>query len=166
MTDELETEIRRKFSQHPDVDPVNDHFLVTTTPFDASIDAESDGQAILLQVSVTAPTLDAVVADDSMAQVVREGWLETFERRIENTDGVTRTDPSPAIVALEEDDQLLSVTFHLRTEAIDQAIEDAIALVNFFEGTYVQGIIPGYDYEEPVSGLLERARDRSVSAER
>ena len=42
--------------------------------------------------------------------------------------------------------------------ALARAVEDAAALVEYVEGTYVQGVIPGYEYGDPVAGLLDRAR--------
>jgi hypothetical protein len=39
-----------------------------------------------------------------------------------------------------------------------RGVDDAAAFINYVEGTYVQGIIPGYDYREPVARLLDRAR--------
>jgi len=39
-----------------------------------------------------------------------------------------------------------------------RGVEDAAAIVNYAEGTYVQGLIPGYDYVDPVAGLVDRAR--------
>jgi len=39
-----------------------------------------------------------------------------------------------------------------------RGVDDAAALVNYVEGTYVQGLIPGYEYVDPVAGLVDRAR--------
>jgi hypothetical protein len=39
-----------------------------------------------------------------------------------------------------------------------RGVDDAAAIINYVEGTYVQGIIPGYDYVDPVAGLVDRAR--------
>ena len=33
-------------------------------------------------------------------------------------------------------------------------------MIDFVEGTYVQGVIPGYEYTEPVSDLLSAARQQ------
>ncbi len=45
-------------------------------------------------------------------------------------------------------------------EDIDErrGVDDAGALINFVEGTYAQGIIPGYEYTEPATRLIENAR--------
>ncbi|NIU71041.1 MAG: hypothetical protein GWN73_39015 [Actinobacteria bacterium] len=107
------------------------------------------------------PTLDSVVADETVAPVVEDGWFETFERRLEDVGGALRADPGEP--AVERDDRAGTVTVEATFEAArpDHGAEDAAALVGYVEGTYLEGVIPGYTYREPVAGLLERARDRS-----
>ncbi|HET7324617.1 MAG TPA: DUF5813 family protein, partial [Halococcus sp.] len=39
-----------------------------------------------------------------------------------------------------------------------RAAEAAKALIEYVEGTYVEGIVPGYSYLPPVADLLSRAR--------
>jgi len=41
-----------------------------------------------------------------------------------------------------------------------RGVDDAGALIDFVEGTYVQGVIPGYEYTAPVSDLLSAARQQ------
>jgi len=36
-------------------------------------------------------------------------------------------------------------------------------VIDYVEGTYVQGVIPGYEYGEPVAGLLDRAQQNADS---
>jgi hypothetical protein len=40
----------------------------------------------------------------------------------------------------------------------DQAVSDAKAVVDFVEATWIQGLIPGYEYDEPAASLLNRAQ--------
>jgi ATP phosphoribosyltransferase len=40
----------------------------------------------------------------------------------------------------------------------DGAADIAKAFVEYVEGTYVEGVIPGYEYADPVAGLRQRAR--------
>ncbi|MFW6045666.1 MAG: DUF5813 family protein, partial [Natronomonas sp.] len=47
----------------------------------------------------------------------------------------------------------------------DRAPEIAKAIGEFAEGTYVQGIVPGYVYQPPVSDLLSRARQTGGEGE-
>ncbi len=55
----------------------------------------------------------------------------------------------------------MTVAASFESERPDHGAEDAAALVGYVEGTYVEGLIPGYTYREPASGLLETAYERS-----
>jgi hypothetical protein len=131
-------------------------FESTTTAFDAVVTTgEVDGR-VALDVQVRVPTLSAVVVDE-VAPVVEEGWLETFELRVDDVADVTAADRDlePTV---RRDDEGVVVEATVTDLNERRAVDDAAAVVNYVEGTYVQGIIPGYDYTEPVSGLLDRAR--------
>jgi hypothetical protein len=134
-----------------------DTFVSVTTPFEASVDVdpEENGRA-RFDVTVRVPMLSQVV-EEHVADVVEEGWFETFERRVEDVGGVTRGDHdlSPA-VERRGGEAVVSVSF----DEIDprRGVDDAGALINFVEGTYAQGIIPGYEYTDPVTQLIDRAR--------
>lgn len=149
--------VTRAFRDHDVFDRVGDgRFEATTTMFDAAVAAsESDGR-IDYVVSVRVPSLSAAVEGD-VATVVEEGWLETFELRVADADGVVRGDhefdPAVDLTAGE-----VVVEFAYTDINERRGVEDAAAIINYVEGTYVQGIIPGYDYVDPVSGLVDRAR--------
>jgi hypothetical protein len=92
-----------------------------------------------------------------VAEVVAAGWLETFERRVGDVDGVVRGDHDvdPTIDATADE---VVVGFAFTDIDERRGVDDAAAIINYVEGTYVQGIVPGYDYVDPVGGLLDRAR--------
>lgn len=101
------------------------------------------------------PMLDAVVEDETVAPVVEDGWFETFERRVED---VTRVlDADVQLPKVSRDGDIIRVETRLVTEA--SGPDDAIAIVNYVEGTWVEGIIPGYDYDDRVQSIRTRARD-------
>ena len=144
-----------------DLDAVDDaedgELVVTSTPFDGRIAAvEADDGRIEFDVTVTVPTLSAVVAD-GVADVVEDGWLDTFERRIDTIGDVTAAghDLAPTV---ERDGDEVVVAESIRDLNERRGLDDAVAVVDYVEGTYVQGVIPGYEYGEPVSGLISRAR--------
>ena len=147
----------RAFRNHDVFERVDDgRFEATTTAFDAVVAArESDGR-IDYEVEVRVPSFSAAT-DGDVAAVVEEGWLETFELRVTDADGVVRGDhdfePTVDLTTGE-------VVVEFAYTDIDErrGVEDAAAIVNYVEGTYVQGIIPGYDYVDPVAGLVDRAR--------
>lgn len=156
--------VRRAFRDHGSFERVDGTtFESTTTPFEADVSVNpADGGRMRYDVTVSVPMLGEVT-EDEVAPVVEEGWFETFERRIESVSGIT---------AGEHD---LSPTVHERgREAVVEAsfeeinerrgADDAGALVDYVEGTFVQGIIPGYDYVEPASNLISRARSAAGDA--
>ena len=107
-------------------------------------------------MTVRVPVLSAVTADH-VADVVEDGWAETFERRVVDVGGVTRGDHEfdPEVSGNDG-----GITVQYVFEEINErlAVDDASALIDFVEGTYVQGVIPGYEYVDPVAGLLSTAR--------
>jgi hypothetical protein len=156
---ELPGRVRRAFADHDAFESAGPAaFASTTTPFDARVTVEgvTDGR-VAFRVELRVPTLSAAV-DGHVASVVEEGWRETFELRVADADGVTRGDHglTPSVERVGE--ELVATATY---EDVDErrGVEDAAALVTFVEGTYVQGIIPGYDYTDPVASLLSSARD-------
>ncbi len=164
MTKPLLESAERSLADHDAFEERDEAYAVTTTPFDATVRVDAAGEALFYEVSVTVPTLDATVEGEEVAPVIQEGWFETFERRIEHPDGITRVDPGPPLVTLDIESEAVHVEIGFETTAPARGTEDAKALVNFVEGTYLQGIIPGYDYRDPVAGLIQQAEDRSGGA--
>jgi hypothetical protein len=150
--------VRRAFADHGSFAPAGDGFgRSETTAFDAEVAAEpADDGRVRLAVTVRVPTLSAATVDD-VADVVETGWTDTFERRIADVGGVTRGEHGfdPRI---DRDGDGIVVAFDIVDINERRVVDDAGALIDFVEGTYVQGIIPGYEYDDPVSGLLSSAR--------
>ncbi len=158
---ELPDRVYRAFRDHASFERVDeDAFESLTTAFEArvAVTPKEDG-VLTFAVTVRVPMLDAVTAD-SVAPVVEDGWFETFQLRMEDVGGVTRRDRdvSPA-VRREDDAAVVEMSFEDRDER--RGVDDAGALIDYVEGTYVQGIIPGYEYTDPVSELLSRAYQSS-----
>ncbi|PSQ51879.1 hypothetical protein BRD12_03395 [Halobacteriales archaeon SW_12_67_38] len=79
-------------------------------------------------------------------------------RRVADAGGVTRATidvPSPTV---ERDVDTVRIVFAFEHDDPQGAADAAKALAEFVEGTYVEGIVPGYTYEPPVADLLTRAR--------
>lgn len=156
---EVPSRVRRAFADHSGFEEVGvDEYVSTATPFDAevTVDAGDDGR-VAFTVEIRVPTLSAVV-DGDVADVVEEGWTETFELRVVDVGGVTRVDRGLGPVVRRLDDEIV-VTVEYTDINERRGVDDAAALVTFVEGTYVQGVIPGYDYTEPVASLVASARD-------
>jgi hypothetical protein len=149
----------RAFRSHDSLDePDTDGTVrVTSTPFDATVAAtdDTDGR-IEFTVTVRVPTL-STVTDGEVAEVVEDGWADTFRRRVENIGAVTAGDQD-LTPQVDRDGEELVVTACLSDLDHDRGANDAVAVVDYAEGTYVQGVIPGYDYTAPVAGLIDAAR--------
>lgn len=166
-TGDLPGRVSRAFRDHGSFEPAGGGvWTATTTAFDAAVEAEptpeNDGR-IRFSVTVRVPLLSAVTVD-AVADVVETGWYETFERRVVDVGDLTRGnhefDPR-----VERDDPEIVVEFTLTDINERRGVDDAGALIDFVEGTYVQGVIPGYEYTEPVVGIISSARRQGGGSE-
>ncbi|QSW97843.1 DUF5813 family protein [Haloterrigena alkaliphila] len=166
MTD-LPPPVARALESHDAFAPREDDagYDLTTTGFETTVTADDaegkrDGE---FRVTVTLPTLDAAVAGETVAPVVEDGWFETLERRLEDAFTVahTSTHEDPTVDRGAE-----TVTVSLEYVAWDAAegVADSKALVEYVEGTFAQGIIPGYEYRGAAATLLENAQGRGQQA--
>lgn len=153
--------IAEAFDAHPAFEPVSGTdtggYRVNSTPFEGTVTATESNGAVEYRIVVRVPTLDAAVASETVAPVVEEGWFDTFELRLEDAHQATRdVDTVSRTVTREGDDVVVELGFS-RPAFARVAVDDAKALVEYVEGTYVEGIIPGYVYGPPVDDLLSRA---------
>lgn len=140
--------------------------LMTATPFEAVARAESDDESApetdeewAFTVTVVVPTLSAAT-EEAVGDAVEEGWYDTFERRLADAYDVTRATGEVGVErTTAEGEPAVRVTLSFGAPA-RQGVADAAALVNFVEGTYLQGTVPGYTYRDPVARLLSAARQR------
>ena len=115
----------------------------------------SNGELALVQ---EVPTLNATVEGETVAPVVEDGWFETFERRLEDAGNVTDGDVSDPVVTRQG--ETVRVETRIREEP-QRAADEAVAVANYVEGTWIEGIIPGYEYDERVSAIRDRARENA-----
>lgn len=134
-------------------------YRLETTVFETTIAAvpaegKRDGE---ITVTMTLPTLDAA-SDDHVAPVVEEGWFDTFERRLEDIFSVAETGThEPLSVDYDADAGTVRVTLEYVAWDARTGVEDAKVLIEYVEGTYAQGLIPGYTYRGPAESLLANA---------
>ena len=148
----------RALERHDAFEREGEAFATTTAAVDARVRVESAEGSVLVRITARVPTIDAVVAGETVATVVQEGWFETFERRLEDVGGATRGDPTAPTATLDDGAGEVVVEATVEPRRPEGGPEDAKALVDYVEGTFVEGLIPGYTYREPAAGLLERAR--------
>lgn len=149
----------RAFERHDAFTRVEDGFDVGTTAFDVAATASTTtDDRTAFEVTVRLPTLDAAVADEAVPAVVEDGWFETLELRLEDA-----FDPAKTVdhdePAVERRGEQVIAAFTYRSGRARTGVEDAKVLAEFVEGTYVQGLIPGYDYEGPAGTLLATAKN-------
>ena len=156
MTDVPES-VERAFDYHDAFEPDGDGYIVTTTAFEGRVSAV-DGPEYYAAYTVTVrvPTLDGATADE-VGDAVADGWFETFERRLEDAPQATRAAVDLDTFDVEREEEDIYVTFGFEWGNADKAAEIAKAFVEYVEGTYVEGVIPGYEYVEPVSNLVDTA---------
>jgi len=161
MTDDGEgrrERAERALADHGAFERDGDAYATTSAAVAGRVRAETTGADAVYRVTVRVPTIDAVVAGETVAPVVQEGWYETFERRLEDVGGVTRGEPTEPTVALDEAAEEVVVETTVEAGYPGRAAGDVKAIVDYVEGTFVEGLIPGYTYREPAAGLLERAK--------
>ncbi|THE66796.1 hypothetical protein D8Y22_01365 [Salinadaptatus halalkaliphilus] len=167
MTDaERPSAVERELERHDAFEPADDTYRLTTTVFDAAVDVTPadgarDGE---FAVTVTLPTLDNAVAGERVATAVEDGWYETLKRRLADifTVAQTTTHDNPTV---SRDDDTVTVRLEYTARDAGEGVADAKTLVEFVEGTYAQGIIPGYEYRGPAGTLLENAQQRGEQAD-
>ncbi|WP_058366019.1 DUF5813 family protein [Haloparvum sedimenti] len=155
---------RRAFSDHGSFEAAGegDRYVSTSTAFDGVVTpaAAEDGQ-LRFDVTVTVPTLGAA-ATEGVADVVEDGWFDAFERRVVDVGGVTRKSREFDVDVTRHEETVV-----VETSLVDinerRGVDDAAAVIDFVEGTYVQGIVPGYEYEGPAASLLSKARRQGKS---
>jgi len=148
------TDTEREFVRSRRFEAVDGGYAPTTNDWDAV--AAVDGDTV--EIEVVVPTLDAATSDD-VADVVEDGWYDTFERRVADADSVTLAeDVDVASVSREDGDITVVITLTPRTGKVN---DDALALVNYVEGTWFQGVVPGYDYVEKVEQMRQQAAENA-----
>ena len=158
MTDDVPDRAVEAFESHDAFERAGEWFEVTTTAFDARAATEAtDGAAPRYTLEVRAPTLQAATADDVGTSVL-EGWFDTYERRLEDAPMAVRHDVELTERRVFEEAGDAVAVFGFERGDADQTPAIGKALAEYVEGTYVEGIVPGYEYVPPVSGLLSDAR--------
>ncbi|WP_121742061.1 DUF5813 family protein [Natronorubrum halophilum] len=163
---ELPGLVERELETHDAFESTDDaSYDLTTTVFETAVTAvEAEGKRDgRFHVTVTLPTLDAAVANEAVAAAVEDGWFETLERRLEDVFTVARTGTHEE-PAIDRDTNTVTVTLEYVAWDAAEGVEDAKALVEYVEGTFAQGIVPGYEYRGEAAALLDNAQNRGQQA--
>ena len=158
MSEELPDRAVRAFEGHEAFERDGRWFDVTTTRFGGRVTAEeTDEWDIAYTLEVRAPML-STATEGQVGRAVEDGWFDTYELRLEDAGMAVRQD-------VEFDDRRLVqeagdavAVFEFEWGNADHVPDMAKAMTEYVEGTYMEGIVPGYEYLPPVSELLSRAR--------
>lgn len=178
MTDTMETRVVRALENHGAFEPGGSAagesgdpppadretageaapvYALTTTPFDTavSITGTADG-SVQMVLTARVPMLSAAVID-SVGPAVEDGWFETLEVRLADAPMATRAALELDQFSLRRDGDTAIATFGFEWDDPEEAVAIARTLGEYVEGTYVEGVVPGYEYDDPVAELLARA---------
>lgn len=166
MTEEIPDEARTAFEGHEQITTAEEGYAIETTVFDGFVRAsEGPDWKHTYTVTVFVPTLSAAAAE-AVGPAVEEGWRDTLERRLEDAPQATRANVDLHDLAVEDFDDEVQITFTFEWGNADRAANIAKTFVEYVEGTYVEGIVPGYEYESPVADLLSAASQGDDGATR
>ncbi|QPV62186.1 hypothetical protein I7X12_15775 [Halosimplex litoreum] len=158
MTDDTPTEARDAFEAHDAFAAAEEGYRLTTTVFDTQVTAsERDDYATDFRVRVEVPTLRSAAEDGEVGEAVQSGWLDTLERRLEDAPMATRASVDLEGFDVTVVDGTVTVTYEFVFGDAARGVAVAKTFVEYVEGTYVEGVVPGYDYGEPVTDLLSAA---------
>ena len=156
---ELPERAERAFERHDAFDPVDGRwYAISTVRFDARVTAEeTDEWPLEYLLEVRAPMLSTAV-EDSVGPAVENGWFDTYSLRLEDAPMAVREDVELTDDRVFEEAGDAVAVFQFEHGNADHAPRIAKAMAEFAEGTYMEGIVPGYEYGPPVSEMLSRAR--------
>lgn len=157
-----DTNRRAAFTRHGGFAVGPSGIRVETSPFRATVEIESGSATVSYTVSIEMPTLAAVVEGESVGDVVHEGWAETLARRIrEAHHAASEIENASYDISWDREEVTAHITIR-RPSAAHPPTDAIVSLVQYVEGTYLQGVIPGYDYGPPVDEMLSAARQRGA----
>lgn len=156
MGTDLPAEVAAAFDNHDSLTTRKGSGVVTTTAFEGTVTADTRDGPTAYTVTVEVPTIESATSGE-VGDAVAADWLRTLRRRLEDAPTATRAavDLDSFEVGTHEDTVHIEYSFSYTSPA--RAANIATAFVEFVEGTYVEGIVPGYEYESPVADLLSQA---------
>ena len=156
MTDDLLAAARDTFASDERFEEADENaFTATKTPFEGEVHLEIEDETVEYRVVSRVPMLDSVVEGETVADVVEEGWFETLERRLADTPKVTSAETTQPEIRQELGTVVVEVTIH--DADTSRAPEEVQAIVDYVVGTWMEGVIPGYEYTDEVQALRNQA---------
>jgi len=156
MHGDLPADVATAFEDHGSLTVSDGTGAVTTTVFNTSVTADARDDTTTYTVTVTMPTIDSATSG-TVGDAVAADWLRTLRRRLGDAPKATRTVVDLDSFGVETGENTVHVEYVFGHRSPATAANIVTAFAEFVEGTYVEGVIPGYEYEPPVAGLLAQA---------
>jgi len=157
MTADMPEDVAEAFGTHDSFEQSGDEFVLSTTVFDATArSVPSEGRSETYEITVHVPTLDTATTE-AVGSALEESWQETLTRRLEEATKATRASVELDAFDVEAAGEELRIEYRFTWGKPERAADIAKTFIEYVEGSYVEGIVPGYEYEPPVSSLLSDA---------
>jgi hypothetical protein len=156
MNSDIPESVSSAFESHEAFEAADSGYLLTTTVFEPRVEAVTERVGARYTVTVGVPTLDAAT-EEAIGEALSESWQETLTRRLEEAPKATRSQVDLDGFEVEALGEELRIEYTFTWGNPSRAVEIAKTFAEYVEGTYVEGIVPGYDYRPPVSSLLADA---------
>jgi hypothetical protein len=156
MSSNLPAEIAAAFDSHDSLTTRDGSGVVTTTAFEGTVTADTGEAPTAYTVTVVVPTIESATSGD-VGDAVAADWFRTLCRRLEDAPTATRAAIDLDSFEVETREDTVHVEYGFSDTSPARAARIATAFAEFVEGTYVEGIVPGYEYESPVADLLSQA---------
>lgn len=153
----------RAFGRHESYTEADEEYVVETTAFDSRVAVAVDANPPVYTLTVRTPTL-ATAVEEEVGPHLLDGWFETLQRRVEDAPSAVRTDIELTSDVQSADGQAI-ITLQFPFGRPERAPDVVKTMAEYVEGTYVEGVVPGFTYRPPVSGLLASATHGSGGVE-
>lgn len=158
-TDGLPPGAAAAFDAHDAFAPAENGYNVESARFEAVVSGTTREGTPRYELVVRIPSLDAATAEH-VAASVQSGWFETMERRLAEAPKSTRASVELTQFSLADVDAAgdqLAVTYGFEAGDPSRAARIAKTFAEYVEGTYVESVVPGYEYDGAVADLLSAA---------
>ena len=156
MSDDLPAEVATAFDDNDSLTIRKGSGVVTTTTFEGTVTADTRESPTAYTVTVVVPTIESATGG-AVGEAVAADWFRTLRRRLKDATTATRADIELDSFRVETREGSVHVEYSFSDDSPARAADIAAVFAEFVEGTYVEGIVPGYEYESPVADLLSQA---------
>lgn len=152
MTNEFQNAVR----SHDAFESQTDGYQVTTSAFDSTVITTQQDESFQFTVAISVPHIRVATVEE-VGPTVATDWFETFERRLEEAPNATRKTVELDEFDVTETSSSAEIVYRFSRVSPTSGLDIAKTLTEFVEGTYVEGVIPGYEYTGAVADLLGAA---------